>query len=207
MGRPVFRAAADNNSMSSPGVISVPTGTLNGDVMFMALFSSTAGAYTTPTGWTIVDANTTGGGVPVNWTLYRRVAASEPANYSITFAGGTFNGFIVSYSSARPEIEGQTAPNATTGTTPASLGVTSTFPNELVIFLAGTVATITASPPAGMTQRVINVTVNNNYMIADLAWDTPGATGGKSISTSVNGSWIVVSFGLRSSDSSLIVTD
>ncbi len=82
----VASATAINPATTSANSLTVnkPTGTLNGHLMVMIVSCSAAQTLTTPTGWTLVhgpfDSNT-----GCRSYLFKKVAASEGTNYTLTF--------------------------------------------------------------------------------------------------------------------------
>ena len=69
--------------------INVPSGTANGNLLLLFASTDNRSTVTTPTGWTLVDAQvSTGSGNSVLYTFQRR-ANSEPASYNITNSSGT----------------------------------------------------------------------------------------------------------------------
>lgn len=205
MGRPVFRAV---DSQTGAAVFNVPTGTINGDLLLWWVACASSGTYTFPAGWTVIHTGTSGGSPNVNVGLAWRVAASEPATYTVTQSlGATVDGVMIGYFSAKPSFEGPSAASsAGTPATAAAPSVTTTFPNEMLVTFIGTGVTITGHPPGGMTERANNLSTNIAFNVSELAWDTPGATGVKSVAIS-NGTTYGIALLIRSADSDLIVTD
>ena len=79
----VAEAHANDNTGPTAPVVSVPTGTQNGDLMFLVASRYAGTSITTPAGWNLIDARGN-----YAWTgLYWRIASSEPSTYTITTAG------------------------------------------------------------------------------------------------------------------------
>lgn len=81
----------------SPGLaISVPTGTRDGDVMYMGVMAaSSTGTFDTLAGWTVVEAQfASTGQASAKMAVYRKVAASEPASYTFTWQTGASTGRV-----------------------------------------------------------------------------------------------------------------
>jgi hypothetical protein len=82
-----FRAAATATATSSPSSVTItkPTGTVDNDVMLAAL-SCDGGSITPPAGWTLVQSLPSTDADQI-FEVYRRVAASEGANYQFNLSG------------------------------------------------------------------------------------------------------------------------
>lgn len=75
---------------------SVPAGTADGDVMYYGIMAaSSTGVFVTPSGWTVAEAQfSSTGQASAKMALYRKVAASEPASYTITWGGAASTGRV-----------------------------------------------------------------------------------------------------------------
>ena len=82
----VASATAINPATTSANSLTVnkPTGTLDGHLMIMIVSCSAAQTLTTPTGWTLVQGPFDSGS-GVRSYLFKKVAASEGTNYTLTF--------------------------------------------------------------------------------------------------------------------------
>src|SRR6187399_2643176 len=81
----------------SPGLaISVPTGTLDGDLLYMGVMAaSSTGTFDTPGGWTVVEAQfASTGQASAKMAVYRKVASGEPASYTFTWQTGAATGRV-----------------------------------------------------------------------------------------------------------------
>lgn len=78
--RSVAHAAATGGS---DPVVAVPAGTQNGDLLLAFCAAATGGTVWTPPGAFTAHPNSLGGQVP----LFRRIASSEPANYTFAQSG------------------------------------------------------------------------------------------------------------------------
>lgn len=77
--------------------VSVPAGTLDGDVMYMALMAaSSTGVFVNPGGvWTEVEPQfASTGQASAKMIAYRKVAASEPASYTVTWGAAASTGRV-----------------------------------------------------------------------------------------------------------------
>lgn len=79
--------AADesHNASGSSLTLPVPTGTLDGDLMFLYFMVDTTSAPATSAGWTSLATIGLDGGPTRQARVWYRVASSEPADYTITF--------------------------------------------------------------------------------------------------------------------------
>jgi hypothetical protein len=88
--------AASGSSLSSPYnfVVNKPTGTVNGDIMFMFLTTrattSIATVDTVPDGWTLIAYNTVVSGTSyMTWYLYYKIASGEGTSYTWSLTKST----------------------------------------------------------------------------------------------------------------------
>lgn len=149
MGLP-YRAGAS----STTATVSVPTGVQNGDVMLLSVISD--GTLTTPTGWTLLKNTATPGAN--NTYVLRRVAASEPASYTLTFTGATVTSLAIDAWSGGDNTtpEDATTPNGTTGTVATITwpSITTVTDQAETVAIAFDDAGLTGmAVPTGYTQR------------------------------------------------------
>lgn len=88
--------AAQGSQNAAGGVsitMTVPAGVVNGDVLVMAIVNN-IGAITSPAGWTVLNNTVLG------FSLFWRLAASEPASYSVTLVSGKAAGVMIALSGA-----------------------------------------------------------------------------------------------------------
>lgn len=163
----------------------------NGDLLLMILRSKTGADSVTspPTGWTLVASDTSATS-PKVW-VYKKVAASEPSTYSVTFSGAA-----IEHSAAVVTVLGAATVDvsATANTAGASVGsfsaagVTAGFGNELLLILTGTGNTSanTPAPPTGTWAMGPGAGITQGTNGIGVAWEylaNAGATGTRTIST------------------------
>lgn len=168
----------NTSGTSATIVLTVPTGTVAGDVMVAIVsdWTGTGCTVTTPTGWTLLQPKvneTTNIGLSV---FYKIAVASEP-NVTITYSSAQgLAGGITSFSgvSNTTPLSG-TPTNSTSAvstTTPQPPNMTTADDNAMVIpciagFASGTSWTFTA-PPSGFTEGTqANRAGNNRYNVED----------------------------------------
>lgn len=154
-----FRAASSANTGSGTATsvtVTKPAGVVAGDVMIAAVtLGSTTPTITAPTGWTLVRTQVNG--TAIRTSVYSKVAgAAEPVSYVFSFSAASRAAAAVS---AYTGVD-TTAPVAVnTGGTNASATAqvaptaTTTSTNQQVIRVWGAKASVTFTPPAGITER------------------------------------------------------
>ncbi|MBL4818640.1 MAG: SBBP repeat-containing protein, partial [Deltaproteobacteria bacterium] len=171
-----FRAQTEAAANSSDITINVPAGTVDNDVMLMAVaFNDDAVSATTPTGWTeeIDQAQTTGGNADDGRLhVFSRVASSEPASYTVTLSGGVrVVGSIVSYENVNPTnpLDGTPTSAATAdSTTHDAPTMTTSLSNSMLITFHVATGNETWTPPTGMTERTDVATNNISMEVSEL---------------------------------------
>ena len=94
---PIAGAATLNSSGATSVTVNVPVGTLSGHVMVALIGLIGQDAITAPAGWTLIGTQDAGSNV--RYASYYRVAGSEPANYTWSWAGSfKSSGWIRTYS-------------------------------------------------------------------------------------------------------------
>jgi len=96
------RSVATANTGAAQGTgdvgitVSVPSGTANGDMLYLALMAaSSTGVFVTPSGWDAVEAQfSSTGQASAKMVVYRRPALSEPANYTVTWGTSASTGRV-----------------------------------------------------------------------------------------------------------------
>jgi hypothetical protein len=160
-----FRAVATNTATSSPSSVTItkPTGTVDNDVMLAGL-SCDGGSITPPAGWTLVQSLPSTDADQI-FEVYRKVAASEGANYQFNLSG-VFEvvGAIVSYSgcdTTTPVNQSSERAGGSDEADPQTVVATAITPsvNDCMIVYFGSVdltntATVTWTHPGGYTERV-----------------------------------------------------
>ncbi len=157
-----FRAAAstDVNGSSLTLTITVPTGTVQGDVMIagVAVLPSTA-TITPPAGWTLVRRQNNALSIDNSLAVYWKVAgASEPASYTWSFNTSTGSaGGIQSFSGVEitnpVNVEAGSSTTAATNSFPAP-SVTTTVANTMVVTHHAYASSTRWIGPTGMTEAV-----------------------------------------------------
>jgi hypothetical protein len=196
---PVFRAAdAAATATSSVTTLTVSTPTsASGDYFIAAVVLEGNNTMNTPAGWTLVK--TTVGNTFMRLSVFAlAVPGSPPGSYAFTWAGATgAAAFIASYSGVASVVSagvGTFINNASPITIPSQTPASS--PSTLVdIADIYTGSTVTASTPAGMTNRASAHTFSpGNGTYATFLWDQAiigtSATGPDS-STLSSATWAV----------------
>lgn len=156
---------------STTGTINVPSGTVDGDMLVMALVVEKGAENPTVSGWTVVASATTNPTFDNLTRVWYRRASSEPANYTITIGSASANSASVGMcrytgvvSSGSPLRTSNTTSYATAGTPKNSEALTGVLATDMGIHVAGTVhdtwnsaAYTMAGPGGSWNQRVSNV--------------------------------------------------
>lgn len=179
-----FRAAATvtGNGVGSVA-LSVPTGTVNDDILIAVVLVSTADAVTAPAGWTLKNSQAYNGAAGSINTYWRR-AAGEPASYTWTSAGTPdWNAVMLAYSGVTTTGDPidaigalAVAANGTDAVDAPSITVTNA--QSMLVCAFAVRATNSFTPPPGMTERadVSAALVDGSLALADLLV-AAGATG------------------------------
>lgn len=163
-----FRNAttASNAAGTANLTVNVPAGTVNGDVLLLCGNNSNPDTYTTPSGWTPLDAPAIA--AVGQSALFYRIASSEPASYVLTKASASLpsTAVMLSYSGASGTIRDHTSANTangvTTGTPTALSGVTA---SDMAVHFYGAddsatnTTNIVLTPPGGSWNTRANVSV------------------------------------------------
>ena len=182
-------------------VIPMAAGVANGDVLIMEVSTDPNGqVITTPAGWNVL-VNTRFNGNLNGYGLFWRVAASEPANYTVSVsASGVIRGAIFAYtgvSNAHP-IDVVGATNTGSGTTVTALGVTTVTTNTLVIFVHGNNNNAsTMTTPASFTSREKFIGVFVGQSESDRIAASAAATGNATLTLGAAFGWISYMFALQ----------
>lgn len=124
---------------ATSAVITVPAGTVDGDelILFAGPTYNTH-VLTDPAGWTALGSTSTNGSYGMK--SYRRVASSEPANYTLSWANNTQDLDVVMVCLQNPDAStpydstaGNSAINNGSSTTAAGTAIVTTHPNEMVV--------------------------------------------------------------------------
>lgn len=180
-------ATSEATQTSSTGgtlTVSVPAGTVSGDVLVVLV--SVTGASTvpaTPSGLTLLDSGSTG---PSYASYYRVCDGTEPGSYGFTVTKRAA-AIAASYSGVdnTNPINAHGAPNKVSTATATATSVTTTV-NGCELVFASTVGTAneTFTYPTGFVDQVLETSANNNTLVfCDESQATAGATG------TITGTW------------------
>lgn len=194
MVAPVLAAVASNNNNSTSYTVAVPTGTANNDLLIGAVasdFGTAAGnAFPTPAWTALATASYDGGTNFSHLLLYARIAASEPANYSISHDSSDSVAAILritgwdlasGISGAVRQVAPSTVGDGTTAPTVTPFGAT----DLMLTFHCGegsSGGTLTWTPPSGMTESVDRQ--STTWMSMEINWlQNPSSPSGTKVAT------------------------
>jgi N,N-dimethylformamidase beta subunit-like protein len=202
-GSIAFRAATqkDKAGKLTSLTLYVPAGVVNGDALYAVVIYENGAAYlpTDPPGWTLVAEAANSGND--NTRVLRRLASSEPASYTWTFANENHvGGAMVAYSGvdlATPED----VPAATgfgKSTMPTSPTLTTLTNNAVLLSIYGSAGWggTTSTGPAGMNVRV-SFGSEHSFGFADQVISPAAATGARKWTTSSSIPWASVAIAMR----------
>lgn len=184
--------------------VSVPSGTVDGDLLLLVGINDYPAQYTTPTGWTqLEDAfNPSWADCAIWW----RTASSEPASYDLTAAGGYCSlAAIVRYTGASGiRAHSQVKSTAAGTTSPAASVPTGVTATDMVVHCFGFVgsgttpgAVAVTGPASPWTTRLNPCTsVANDYQVGLAVADQLGATTGPTASAGTSAWWVTPSVAL-----------
>ncbi len=200
-GPPSFINAASAVKSGGNVTVSVPSGTLDNDVMVAIVVSAAIDLDTPPSGWTLREQQT---GTQPTFAVWTRVASSEPASY--TWSGANADvGAILTFrgvSTANPfDIDGAAGPTTSTAATAPS--ITTSNANAMVIAMqCVNDAAAPTTPPSGMTERVDeSAGGGNNFSmsVATVLQAAAGASGAKAFGAyGFSATWRAYTMALRS---------
>jgi fibronectin type 3 domain-containing protein len=182
----VFRSVATSQVSNSASItLSPPAGTQPGDVLVATIDGQGSAAPSSPSGWTLVRADSSG--PTLTQALYVHTATSgEPASYTWTFPGTrTGSGVIAAYVGADASApidttSGASNPNSTSATAPS---LSTDVANTLLVATFGAATNATVTPPSGMLEQaeIIGGTGNKRTVseLADQPSPPAGATGSR----------------------------
>lgn len=188
MAQVTFRAFSSNGATNGSGAqetidVTKPAGTVDGDIMFTHIQASTTASFdTVPTGWTLLDSNST---LPTG-RFYYRVASSEGSSYQWKIsAGGAFAVHIATSTfynqNSTPVATYTKVEDGSADTVADNTGVTPTAsPNALLVAFLAAPTNISFS----------NYAVADNNPSWTEAYDTGSGSGG-------NNCEVAMAYGVR----------
>jgi hypothetical protein len=215
MANPEFRAVSGPVSVPANGNGSVslplPAGVVDGDYIIVVCGSrpSSGVGNAAPAGFTLlhsVNNNIYGGG----YRVYGKVAASEPADYTLTETANTAVGmaFAVAYSSpGSPPVNVSAQAAGVSSAAPPLPAVTNTAAGKLVgVVIEYQGRTLTLTPAGALTARRNGTTADIAHLLAD---EDVAGTGtsltGRGVTSSATGDFFAVSVFL-SGESGPVIT-
>lgn len=183
------------NGSSTQRTISVPAGVQNGDFLRLGFYIEATGQTLGGlTGWTVSERVINIATTPdFEWFVLHRIANSEPADYVITWDGGSY--WNTAHMTARSGGDATTQQDATpsentgVGTSLTGLSITTATADSEVILTGGHFTdTVTGTPPTGMTERI---EFGTNYE-ASGSQATAGASGDKTATLSASDDWAAI---------------
>lgn len=200
-----FGGAATATINSTAAItVSVPSGTVNGDLLLLCAANSAPSTYATPAGWNIINAP----GVPswVQSSVWWRIASSEPAAYTVTAATNYQQvATIVRYTGHRAA----TPIRASAAVTSSGSSATSPTPGALPGLVSGDWGVVfygygagasgqtpTFTPPAGWAERVDIRSNSGSYEAALCVADRLDAASLGPATSTWSGHWGVSSVGI-----------
>ena len=190
--------AAGTVIQSTNPVVPVPTGYAAGDILIIFI---TAGAATTPTGWTLINQWITGGPV----SLFYKVASASESSVSIASSNPATVAGMVAYRGASGIDVKMTVSNTATGTTTVSTSsITTTATNDYVISIFIVVAGVnTWTAPASTTTRVNSASTATfrGVLLVDELQASAGATTVRTGTLATSSTSSAYSFSLKESTS------
>lgn len=196
------KASATVNASAATIVVPVPAGVVDGDVLVLAVTargSNTTAAVTTPAGWTLRGSQHSGNGATdISVYVFMRVAASEPANYTVTVGSTTrIIGIMSAYTGVDNSTPFDVASVATGGasssTNVVAASLTTARAGEMLVGAFGVESNSTFTPDAAMTEREdLSVGTLHATELADQLLGAAGATGTRTAVASTTGLWSAV---------------
>lgn len=154
-------SAVAGGSAAASVTVNVPAGTVNGDLLVVQIGWNENATLNNPAGWTQIREDQTGAGgvAALNSRLMYRVAASEPASYTWTFASGTrrIAGCMVNLTGADTAAPiDSSSGQAQDGTSTANVTAPTVDPvvaDGFLLYFGASRSGTTFTPPTGMTER------------------------------------------------------
>lgn len=183
-----FVASADSTDSAAATSLAcnVPTGTADGDLMFMFIKRGTSGDPTGGlTGWTLGQSNAPGGATS-HWVYYR-TAASEPASYTPDWGASSsrVGVSIFTYRGVSSIDAWSDTAYTTNDTTLRAAAFTVGGTGYTIVLFGGNhvsssvVVTAGATNPGTFTERKNTWTSASRFTryVADYSWSSSGSTG------------------------------
>lgn len=185
-----FRALTNaGQATATSRIVTKPTGVLQGDKMFFHVLISASGAPapTMPSGWTLIDEVT---GTASNRVYEKTAGASEPADYTVDFGGGSETsilGIIAWYSDVPKNMQVDVFAQQTNTTTMSHVwpSVTTTQTNSVLMCFGSLTVAIPLAPDAAMTERWDTGTSRRFYLMTE-SLSASGATGTRTATSGSN---------------------
>lgn len=177
-----YRSRTVNSGLGTGTTVSRPTGTTDGDYLFMWCRINTNVNFDTPSGWTKLAGETSGAGINHAWAIFYKVASSEPASWSVTAGSSGYDTSIICVAiSGASGIDVAGTIKYTSGSANFQANsITTTRPNTLVLYFAssthGGFADAWASP-SGYTEIAEAASAKPGCVVAYKSYASAGATG------------------------------
>lgn len=186
IGTPTFRADTEVTPLTRTNMtIAKPAGTVDGDLLVAAITIDNTNAVTAPAGWTLI-ADTLFSSSTKHVSTYYKVASSEGASWTWTFASTICTGWVGAYSAcapASPLALNTSNPNQANSLTSTATGLTTATANVLLIAVYSNGGGRTYTPAGTMTEQ-FDSGGGPSLMVADELFATPGATGNRAATLS-----------------------
>jgi RHS repeat-associated protein len=195
------------DSTSSSLTLTLPTGTAANDQILIAVTLANGKSVTTPTGYTVVGTCTSGtSNTAAKVVLFRRTAVAGDSSVTVSFQGKIAKTVALAvYRGVNPNSPLDPIANASTasGTSVTAPSITTTVTGDRVVMVTGASgAAGTWAMPASMTARVEQAGGSTDAGIADMAFNTIGATGTQTATHSTSTQLVGVILGLKPAETS-----
>ncbi len=199
--QPVFRSVTTaGNGPDTQLIISVPAGVLDDDILIAVIAIEDDVTVTAPGGWTLIRQDDHTGAVMDLYTWWRR-AASEPADYTWTFASAWRVGGMLAYSGAITTGDPQdaTASGAEGDSTSiVATGITTANDNSMLVQVAESLGGGAYSGgTAPVTNERIDLGGGSGFGAYDGVQATAGASGSKTLTQSITGQYLTQLIAIR----------
>mgnify|MGYP002624377787 CR=1 FL=1 len=196
MPAPTYQSHATAAAAAAASIAcNVPSGVADGDLLVARVYTlnNPDVTHSTPAGWTLIRVDATTNPTVNRVSTYSRIAASEPASYTFSFAGSPSDALAaisrVTGAHASSPIDAHASNLYSATTTPHECPSVTTSVDEclLLLFDALPIASTTETAPGGSTQQYQFVSsggVTARSSLATKEAATAGATGANSWSLS-----------------------